>query len=208
MGITIYYCGRLHSMEQLPCLVEEVIHLSGRAGWENEIIYRSHEIPLQGIAFAPKGSEPVWLTFLDDGDLVNPNDYEMITKGSDELMKKYRAETKTHYTGATNHIRIIKLIKYLGAKYFSEFGMYDESQYWQTGNEAICRKEFEIMEKWVSQLVSRLDEMDGRIGEIGETGELVNERIHALMMRMPVEDLATYLDTPRPETEVMGSLDN
>ncbi len=205
MGITIYYRGKLRSMEQLPSLVEETKSICKRIGWEYELIHRSYEVPIQGIAFEPKGSHAIWMTFNDDGQLITPYDYVEFGK---DLDKNYQADTKTHFAGAGTHMKIVELIRYLAIMYFSGFGMYDESQYWQTRNKAICEKEFDIMERWVRQLIGRLDELDGRVGEIGEAGEIMDERIHDLMMTMPWEDLAEHLCTPRPEPEVMSNLDN
>ena len=208
MGITIYYFGKIRAMAELPSLVNEVTELCQHVGWEHEIIYRSFEIPVQGIAFAPKGSDPVWMTFLDNGTLLSPDGYEMIQQFELDLEKDCKVETKTHYAGVKNHMRVIKLIKYLGAKYFSDISMYDESRYWQTGSETICRREFEIMEKWVTQMISKLDELDGRIGDVGESGELVEERISALINKMPVLDVLNHLITSRPGMDEFTTLDN
>lgn len=205
MGITIYYKGKLHTMEKLPSLIEEVIFFCRQSHWEYELFHRSCEVPVQGIAFEPKGSHAVWMTFNDNGELITPPAYEEF---GEDIDKNYQVNTKTHYAGYKNHIRVVELIRYLALEYFSEFSMLDESQFWQTRNKAICQKEFEIMEQWVGQMINRLDELDGRIGEIGDAGEIVDERIFCLLMNMPAEELAVLLDTPRPVTAMMGSLDN
>jgi hypothetical protein len=208
MGITIYYSGKLFSMEQLPTLIEEVTEICQRVGWEYQIIYRSFEIPVQGIAFAPKGSQYVWMTFLDDGTLISPDSYLTAQELELDIEDECRVETKTHYAGPKAHMMLITLVKYIGAKYFSAIGMYDESHFWETRNEAICRREFEVMEQWVAQMICKLDKLDGRIGDVGDSGELVDERIWALMDEMPMFDVLTLLETPRPSTDEFSTMDN
>ncbi|MEP6794523.1 MAG: hypothetical protein ABJB16_09380 [Saprospiraceae bacterium] len=208
MGITIYYSGKLRTMEQLPSLMDEVIQHCNHVKWEYEIIYRSFEIPLQGIAFEPKGSHAVWMTFMDDGLLVAPHDYAIAKDPVRKFKNDYRVDTKTHYVGADVHMQMITFIRYLSDTYFSKFVMYDESEYWQTNNRSTCEREFGIMEQWVRQMINKLDELDGRIGEIGDAGEIVDERIYNLLLQMPPLEVLEHLHTPRPGMEVFSRVWN
>jgi hypothetical protein len=55
-----------------------------------------------------------------------------------------------YYSGRLNkagvlmHQLIIRLFKYLNAKYFRDFKLIDDSQYWETENEDLMRKQFKL----------------------------------------------------------------
>ncbi|HZV69293.1 MAG TPA: hypothetical protein VFG10_07110 [Saprospiraceae bacterium] len=115
-----------------------------------------------------------------------------------EQEKDYRVDTKTHFAGAGLHMQLITFIRFLSDTYFTTFGMYDESQYWQTNNKSICENEFTVMEQWVRQMIKKMDKIDGRIREIGNAGEMVDERIFNLLLFMPSSEIIEQLYTPRP----------
>ncbi len=54
--------------------------------------------------------------------------------------------TKTQFAGREVHKKIIDLLKYLKEKYFSELNVYDEGQYWETGDEAVLGRIFDRYE--------------------------------------------------------------
>ncbi|MFZ1676948.1 MAG: hypothetical protein WAT91_06730 [Saprospiraceae bacterium] len=204
MGITIFYSGRLRSLEQLPSLIKDVIHQCNQMKWGYEKILPSFEVPIEGIAFAPTGSQAIWMTFLENHQLVSPEDYEFSRHMGKRIKKDHLMETKTHFAGATIHMQIITYLRHLSDTYFSAFSLVDESQYWETNDKICCENEFRFMEKWVGQMICRLDALDGRVGEVGRSGEIMDERIMDLLKRMDPMDVVENLHTPPPKKEIVG----
>lgn len=91
--------------------------------------------------------------------------------------------TKTQYTGIKTHMLIIHLLKYLTNKYFQEFHLTDEGNYWETGDEKLLEASFkryndlvnsvadaletypvnngETMEEYLSRLIARVNKKRG-----------------------------------------------
>ncbi len=146
MGLTIHYSGRLRSRECLPALLEETIDICQTLAWPCEVLARRDDVPVEGLILVPEGSEPVWLTFLEDGTMCNPVMYAYLQAHPGSGIPASAREwlfTKTQYAGVETHMALIRLLKYLSQKYFERFVLHDESQYWETGDEAICRQLFE-----------------------------------------------------------------
>jgi len=59
-----------------------------------------------------------------------------------ELKPHWSAFTKTQYAGSTVHKNIVILFKQLSGKYFSEFEVIDEADYWENGDDDYLRKRF------------------------------------------------------------------
>jgi hypothetical protein len=49
---------------------------------------------------------------------------------------------KTQYAGIEIHKLVIHLLKYLSKKYFADFKLDDEGQYWETESEKLLQKKF------------------------------------------------------------------
>ena len=137
MGLSIHYSGILRDKKLLAHLIEEVKEISETLDWTPHII---DDKDLKGIAFAPKGSEPVFLTFDHNNRLLSP--MNILTKGiydnvrfDKELM--FTTSTKTQYAGPDAHIAIIKLLKHISANYLQSFTLSDEGNYGETGDEKI-----------------------------------------------------------------------
>jgi len=146
MGLTIHYSGKLRNPEAIQPLIAETIDICQSLNWPFEVLPPDPEVPVAGILVNPEGSEPLWLTFQPDGTMCNPILYSYVLK---EEGKGIPAEaeqwlfTKTQYAGVETHMAMIRLIRYLNEKYFERFELHDESQYWETNDEEICRKTFE-----------------------------------------------------------------
>ncbi len=146
MGLTIHYSGKLRGAECIQPLIEETIDICQSLNWPYEILSIDPEVPVEGILANPEGSEPLWLTFLQDGTMCNPILYAYVLK---EEGKGIPAEaeqwlfTKTQFAGVDAHMAMIRFMRYLSEKYFERFELHDESQFWETNDEEICRKAFE-----------------------------------------------------------------
>lgn len=149
MGLTFHYSGSLRQDASLPELIEEVKDISEINGWKYQIFERqfsgsdfgkdSFDKKVYGINFHALGSEPVWLCFLSNGRLSNPDllQYYGGTEKANDRKNLYLLSTKTQYAGVSTHKLIIDLLRYLDKKYLADFKVYDEGQYWETGDEKI-----------------------------------------------------------------------
>ena len=120
-----------------------------------------------------------------ENDEVMPCRLRFFGNSSDGKEQKYlyMLSTKTQYTGIKTHMLIIHLLKYLTNKYFQEFHLSDEGNYWETGDEKLLEASFkryndlvnsvadaletypvnngETMEEYLSRLIARVNKKRG-----------------------------------------------
>ena len=154
MGLTFHYSGSFKKDASLKELIGEVKDIAEINGWAYHIF--DDEFPadsygketfndnLYGISFNPTGSEPVWLCFVSNGRLSSPDLLQIYGNPEKEADRKhlYLVSTKTQYSGMTTHMIIINLLKYLDGKYLTGLKVYDEGQYWETGDEKLLEDIF------------------------------------------------------------------
>ena len=167
MGLSIYYKGRFGSKASLQEMIAEVKDTAEIYKWEYHIFeteFNSAELQkenfnqsIYGITFSPPGSEPVQLTFLSNGRMSSPFIQEIIEGTNDDGKLRYNLFTKTQFAGFEVHRIIIDFLKYLNKKYFQEFELTDESQYWETGDENILRQNFKRYNNLMDQFASGLE---------------------------------------------------
>jgi hypothetical protein len=178
MGISIHYSGRIKTKGSLPKLIEEVKDISASYKWhyhifEEEFPKGSFGKPVinqkaYGICFTPPGSEALTLTFASNGKLVSPWYLEYyFTKEKDDKMLN-RNSTKTHYAGASAHKVIIHLLDYLSKKYFRQFKLYDEAQYWETRDEKLLEHNFNYLNACMDSFSTALETQPMKKGETYE----------------------------------------
>jgi hypothetical protein len=115
MGLSIHYSGHLLDKKLLEPLIEEVKDVCESLDWTPQII---DDDEIQGVCFAPKGSETVFLTFNQNGRLLSPvNLFVREVYDGTQLDKDliFITSTKTKYGGSDAHIAIIKLLKHVAA---------------------------------------------------------------------------------------------
>ncbi len=135
MGLTICYRGTLRNPNNIEVFLEDVADICMEIGWHYMPIHRSSVMPAQGMMITPAGSEPIWLTFLQNGNLYDPSHFIYTTRPELEVVNEEMRKwifTKTQYAGVFTHMAIIKFFRYLRMKYFEEFELQDESKYWET----------------------------------------------------------------------------
>ena len=179
MGLSIHYSGYILNKEMLEPLIEEVTDICKTMGWST---HSFDDDEIKGVSFAPEGSEPVFLTFNKDGRTLSPTNI-MIKDIFDgvrfdkELI--YSTSTKTQYAGIDAHIAIIKLLKYLSAKYLKDFTLSDEGYYWETGDEKILSGRFEEY----NALLNAVSDVFINMKSVpGETPESLVERIERILI--------------------------
>jgi hypothetical protein len=163
MGISIYYSGRLKSPRFVDALVKEAADACMCVGWRFEYLKQSNIMPMSGIIITPEWSEPIMLTFTEDGLLANPARF-MLWENPETLEVSIEKDgvcfAKTHYAGADMHIAIVKFMRYIIEKYFSEHKFFDDSGYWNDKKEDKCRYRFGEMERALNEMADALGPED------------------------------------------------
>jgi hypothetical protein len=154
MGLSIHYSGKLKEATTLPNLIEEVKDIAKIYGWKYHIFeynfpndkFENKELfkNIYGISFTPQGCETISLTFLSNGTMICPTRVKFWANSEDEKKKAYiyTVSVKTQFAGLQTHQLIITLFRYLNKKYFCDFEMRDESDYWETNDEDCMRAQF------------------------------------------------------------------
>ncbi len=91
--------------------------------------------PLKGITLTVGEAETIWLTFLPNGLLQSLLTIADPTFFLDDATFPWQ-RAKTGYDGATTHLALCKLLRYLADKYFVVFEVLDDSGYWEHGDDA------------------------------------------------------------------------
>ena len=132
-----------------------------------------HNGKLYGIDFTPKGSEPVALCFLnnermssimqmacwghfekesvivsetlkwDENGIYNSCSEELKMDQNEYNRYLCMCSTKTQFAGPQSHELIIGVLRYISTTYLSDFTLSDESQFWETGDTFLLKKNFE-----------------------------------------------------------------
>lgn len=168
MGLSIHYYGQISQPERIDELIAEVADICQAFDWKSQIIREPNADKLNGICFAPEGSEPVFLTFLPGGRLCSPVNLmcrDIYQENGEESQLFYTTSTKTQYAGFDAHVAIIKFLRYLKEKYFALFEMMDEGMYWETNDEKILRSQFDKYEFALNAFTTALSEMKAIPGE-------------------------------------------
>jgi hypothetical protein len=169
MGLTIHYSGQFRKRASLAGFVSEVKKIAETWGWAYHVF--ETEFPpesgdgidekLYGLLVTPPESEPLSFTFLSDRRLADVGSLSVWDKTEDPEGKSlYGSFTKTQFAGPDVHMEIIGLIRYLAPKYFTRFKVYDESDYWETGDEKVMREKFAFLDGALSKMRGQLESQE------------------------------------------------
>jgi len=128
-------------------------------GTEKETRVEPDNAPHYGVMLMPPECEPVHLYFDIERRLGFESDLRQVTIESwvqeddenghwerEELPADYEptwgAFTKTQWAGADVHLKVVQILKQLSEKYFSDFVVNDESDFWDHGDEKLLRERF------------------------------------------------------------------
>ena len=172
MGLSIFYSVKLHDAQQIHAITTELLDICDQHKWPCDEFTPTEINPLQGMWFAPPGSQKIWMTFLSSGVLaepelkMHPEDFKrwMNSSWRDNLMNPI-----VQYAGPDAHMQMISMMKYIRPKYFKHFHFVDESEYWETGNEDKCRDWFVMFAAWMDNMSEDLGKLDGRGNEGGDS---------------------------------------
>ena len=154
MGLSIHYGGNLIDAKLLTNLIEEVKNVAETYSWKYHVFHTvfpneefSKEIffnNIYGISLTPPNCETLFFTFLNNGSVTCPMSLQFFANSQNQKEQAhiYKVSVKTQYGGVVLHQFIIHFIKYLNSKYFDDFKLTDESNYWETEDEEIMKSQF------------------------------------------------------------------
>lgn len=154
MGLSFHYHGEIAKPEFLSPLIEELKEICTVYHWQYDLydqvfpltgFTQNYNDEIYGISFTPKGCETIFICFLSNGKMSSPLQLDYFGKSDqqDESHYLYMLSVKTQFSNPFIHATIIQLFKYISTKYFKNFELTDEGEYWETNNEFLLKKNFE-----------------------------------------------------------------
>ncbi len=177
MGLCINYKGRLSPQADLSELITEVKDMAEVYGWKYFIF--DEKFPdkapsepvnterIYGICFTPPECETVHISFLENRQICSIASLRLFENESEERRKELTewVFVKTQFAGIEIHKILIHLFRYLSDKYFIEFEMMDEGQYWETDDEKVLEENFARYNFLLNTLVIGLESFPKEVGE-------------------------------------------
>ncbi|MBP6182450.1 hypothetical protein [Flavobacterium sp.] len=133
----------------------------------------SYNDSIYGICFNPPNCDVVCLTFLSNGKMCAFYNLESSKISINELDDNYLS-VKTQFAGPEIHKQLITIFDYINKKYFENFDLTDEGNYWETKNDQLLKDTFKKYTNLINGFDSLLDNIP-----IGE-----NETIEAYLIRI------------------------
>ncbi len=196
MGLSFHYSGRIREYNKIDSLVEEVIDMCKGLNWTYDLL---DDDQIKGIIVGPDESEPLWFTFVPDGRTCNVINLQY----ADPNDKYYSlSAVKTQYAGPEVHMAMIKMLRYISDKYFSEIEVMDEGEYWETGDEENLRNIFARYTMIINAFAEKLQTLE-RIP--GESEEALVERIEKMAREIGGE--VEIIKVENPEAGSHDTLD-
>jgi hypothetical protein len=164
MGLSLHYRGQLPDIGQVETLTKQLIEISTQMNWEwmpldedwskpatakVTVTDRGAEIdghlPLKGVGITvdPK-SESLSFYFDPQGNLRDPLSLIMILEGHIAPEDAW-VSVKTQFSSPETHIMIVGLLKYLKKHYIPELEVFDEGEYWETGDPEILKEKMNFI---------------------------------------------------------------
>ena len=177
MGLSFHYNGRIAKPELLPELIVEVQEIAGITNWKYTVYQREFPINIfgkphnnqniYGISVTPPGCEPIFICFLSNGRMSSPVHLKFYGKAKEAPEKEYlyMLSVKTQYSTVEAHQFIIQLFRYLNTKYFADFNLSDEGEYWESNDIELLRANFKRNADLISGFSSALESIPMETGE-------------------------------------------
>ncbi|MGV8133736.1 MAG: hypothetical protein AB2L20_00855 [Mangrovibacterium sp.] len=155
MGLSFHYSGSIAEPKLLPELIEEVLDIAKIYGWKSSIYGTSfsnsslsgineYSDEIFGVSITPPECETIFFCFLSNGRMSSPAHLKFFGKSEDQDENPflYLISVKTQFSNPLIHATIIQIFRHLNQRYFSDFKLSDEGQYWETNNEEILKANF------------------------------------------------------------------
>jgi hypothetical protein len=158
MGVTIHYKGRIKTTSLIEPLVEELVEICTTNKWKYNLLNADQsedsKIPsLKGIYFNPPECDTMSMCFDPDGRLISFIAYVVASKCNEKLNEyAFYSSCKTQFGGPDVHIKIVNLLKYISGKYFDEWEVIDEAEYYATGDREVLEKKLGFINKIIDAL--------------------------------------------------------
>lgn len=193
MGLSIHYRGKIKEYAAIITMVEELIDICRTLDWKYKVFeieissQKNYETnpqsfsvnDLKGLSIIPTKCEPVCLTFLPNLHLASP--LKLLTGRSDsEDLEMEWVSTKTQFAGPEVHMAVLKLLDYIRKKYFSNFELVDEGDYWNTWDENRLKKQFSRYEILLDTVAAALEEI--RLSE-ADTPDSIIKKIEEVLQK-------------------------
>ena len=181
MGITIHYKGKLNSPDLVDCFLVEVEDIAKSMEWKYTIFSESKEdtTPVKGLFIQPH-SKSEFLQFMIDrnGNLRNAI---MLEHFEGDHENTYLNHIKTQFTPTEIHVAIIKLLKYLKQKFANNLEVWDEGEYWQTGDAQLLQERFDFLNKKMEEFEKLLDSIPVNPND---TTESISDKIEKVFRKL------------------------
>jgi hypothetical protein len=183
MSISIHLSGRLKEFSLLPELLSDVAATCEAGGWEYDLVHASDPYPLEGIWFMPTGCDTISLTFTSDGKICHASmpSGGIPDEDGNYIVLAYSSSAGIQGIKAAAHLSLVQLFRKLKEKYFSEFQLIDEGNYWETQNDDELLKHFEEYDQAVKDTDELLKHMRENtnisINDIAGELKAISERI-------------------------------
>lgn len=177
MGNCIHYRGWIKSPTLVPELIKEVKDIAEIMEWRYEILDDDWSAPadvrletgktgrtelvgnagLKGIIFKPEPRyDPIYMTFTKKGLLIDP--FSLALRNSNVLKERTTwMWAKCSVAPDYVHMAVCKLLRHLSAKYFKKFYVKDETEYWETGDEALLHEKQDRMRALIDAFANGLE---------------------------------------------------
>ena len=177
MGLSIHYRGKIAKPGFLQDLIEEVQDIAKVYGLKYKIdeiqfpedVFAKSEYnqTIYGISFTPPECETISITFLSNGRMSTNVHLKFYGKTviREESEYLYLISSKTQYAGIDVHRIIIKLFSHLSKKYFSDFTLRDEGEYWETNNDQLLQEKFNTYNNLIDNFVPAIQNFPIKEGE-------------------------------------------
>jgi len=181
MGLSIHYNGSIAKPELLPDLIEDLEDIAKLYEWQYDVYERQfpenaygkrvYNQNIHGISFTPPGCETVFVTFLSNGRMCSVPGLLFWGKTKDRRESKYlyMLSVKTQYAGIEVHKLVIQLFRFLNKKYFVNFEMTDEGEFWETNDENVLLSNFKKYDMLIKSFAATLQSCPIKSGEDVET---------------------------------------
>ncbi|HNW70245.1 MAG TPA: hypothetical protein PKI01_07575 [Bacteroidales bacterium] len=168
MGLSIHYSGSFNPAASLQELIEEVRDIAQVYKWKFYIYEttfpeqndsQQYNDKVFGICFIPPECEPVSIEFLSNKKMSTVINLKLFGNSENQDYQKYlyQVSVKTQYAGPAVHMVIVKIFRYLSTKYFLNFQMFDEANYWETGDENVLKEMFARYNKLLDMFCDGLE---------------------------------------------------
>jgi len=169
MGLSFHYSGRIGHPEKLQDMIEEVEDIAKAYNWKYFVFDRQfpdgsvgkpeYNQRIYGICFTPPECETIDICFLSNGRMSSAAHLKFWGKTDDQEEREYlyMLSVKTQYAGVETHKFIIQLFRYLNKKYFADFTMSDEGQFWETNDENVLKSNFKRYTELLDGFVSAIE---------------------------------------------------